>query len=78
MTLEVKNNYLVIFPILLKLSILKGPIYAYKTDAKGKINEEKVLGYAVGSPDVRPNAPCLDGHTVFAQLITEGLYIWID
>ena len=54
-----------------------GPIYAYKTDDKGKIIEGDVVCNTVGSPDVRPNAPCKDGHTVYCQLIDSGIDSWI-
>lgn len=43
-----------------------GPVYAYKLDAKGAIDPktQEVVCTLAGSPNVRKNAPCLDGHIV--------------
>ena len=54
-----------------------GPIYAYKTNAKGEVTEQKSFCMAIGSPDVRRNANCQDGHTVFCQFFTLDVKTWI-
>lgn len=44
-----------------------GPVYAYKLDAKGAVDPktQSVICTLTGSPNVRKNAPCLDGHITF-------------
>jgi hypothetical protein len=49
----------------------------YETDDKGKLTALLPLGLAIGSPDVRRNAPCLDGHTVYAQYFSESIINWL-
>lgn len=46
-----------------------GPIYAYSVDEKGVVNKYKTIGLAIGSPDVRSNAPCLGTKKSFQNLI---------
>ena len=53
-----------------------GPIYAYKTNAKGEAIEQESFCLAIGSPDVRRNANCQDGHTVFCQFYIPGVREW--
>jgi hypothetical protein len=50
----------------------------YLTNALGVVTDQLTFCIAVGSPDVRPNAPCLGGQTIFCQYITATLQQWID
>lgn len=54
-----------------------GPVYAYKLDAKGlvDITSQEVICTLVGSPNVRKNAPCLDGHVTFCTLMSGPLAV---
>lgn len=49
----------------------------YEIGSDGKPLFTLPLGLAIGSPDVRRNAPCLDGHTVYAQYFTSSIVEWI-
>lgn len=52
-----------------------GPVYSYKLreyDGAINVNNQEVVCTLVGSPNVRKNAPCLDGHITFCT-VTAGL-----
>lgn len=67
-----------------------GPVYAYKlneNDGAINVNIQEVVCTLVGSPNVRKNAPCLDGHITFCtvasgsvglQSMAMGPNAWID
>ena len=64
-----------------------GPVYAYKVDEKNVPipASQEVVCTLVGSPNVRKNAPCLDGHITFCTVASGakgatgmGPAAWID
>lgn len=67
------------YPILIFFSHnfpLKGPIYAYQKDKKGKVINQEAFCIAVGSPDTKFGTSCLDGHTVYCQFISGAAARW--
>jgi hypothetical protein len=48
-----------------------GPVYAYKPDSKDAtkidVATQQVVCTLVGSPNIRPNAQCLDGHVTICS-----------
>lgn len=70
---EIHRDFLIYFFFI----SYKGPIYAYDTDEKGVISSKKTVCLTIGSPDYRPNAPCQGGQTVFCQLYTPLVELWI-
>lgn len=54
-------------------------IYAYEVDpVTGESSTQEIMCIAIGSPDVRANAPCQDGHTIYCEFWSTPLVDWVN